>query len=101
MTGKEIQQTLEKQTVVTLAPDGFAALLESAITVREGDTRMSGWIRIFESDGAVLLQEETPKGEILLRKMVSIQDAEVLLKSRLDTYERMWDGCGCKIDYYA
>jgi len=33
--------------------------------------------------------------------MNSLKEAEDFVKDRLDFYERKWDGCGCKIDYYS
>jgi hypothetical protein len=101
MTSRELLRAFENKTAVTLDLEGHTGLLESAILVREEDTRMSGWIRILEWDGVVLIQEETRGGEILVRKMATLEDADTFVKDRLDTYERMWDGCGCKVDYYA
>ena len=52
-------------------------------------------------DGRILVQEETPEREVLVRKLASIDAANGLVDGRLADYERMWDGCGCKIDYFA
>ncbi len=51
-------------------------------------------------DGYSLVQEETPDGQILLRRLGSREAAEEFVEDRLATYERMWDGCGCKVDYH-
>ena len=41
-----------------------------------------------------------PDGNALARRMPSIEDATDFVNDRLGTYERMWDGCGCKINYF-
>lgn len=66
----------------------------------EKDTLISGYIRIFMHKKYYFFQETTPKGEILIRKFLDQVDAESLIEKRLNIYEKMWDGCGCKIDYY-
>ena len=52
----------------------------------------------FEDD--LILQEKTTKGEYLIRYLKTKKEAEELIKARLKIYEKMWDGCGCKVDYY-
>jgi uncharacterized lipoprotein YehR (DUF1307 family) len=51
-------------------------------------------------DGDLLLQEKTTKDEFLIRRMKSKEEAEELIKHRLEIYNRMWDGCGCRVNYY-
>jgi len=36
-----------------------------------------------------------------VRRLGGEDEARAFIRDRLDTYDRMWDGCGCKIDYYA
>jgi hypothetical protein len=57
-------------------------------------------IRILSVDGTILIQEETPDREVLARAMATREDANTFVNKRLEIYERMWDGCGCKIDYF-
>ncbi len=47
-----------------------------------------------------MVQETTDKGKIVLRRFDSDGEAFRFVADRLDTYERMWDGCGCRIDYF-
>ena len=82
-----------------LSPDELAGLLEAAELVREEDTCISGMIRIILLRNTVLVQEETPDREIVVRIRPTREAAEEFVDRRLETYERMWDGCGCKVDY--
>lgn len=77
----------------------LAMLLETAEIVRDADTLMADRIRILTIEGVILVQERTPQREILVRRLDSREAAHRLVDDRLATYERMWDGCGCKIDY--
>ena len=67
----------------------------------EADTGLSDKIRILEKDDRYFIQETTNKNEILFRRMKNLTEAEELVKQRMEIYEKMWDGCGCKVDYYS
>lgn len=93
-------QRLSGGAIVELTAGELNVLLAAGEVVREDDTKISGTIRIVSVDGVVAVQEQTPKNVILIRALSSLQDAQRLVEERLDTYDRMWDGCGCKIDYF-
>jgi hypothetical protein len=98
---RELIEGLEEREVLSLGPGELPRLLEVAETIRAEDTRLAGWIRILSLDGRVLVQEETPDGEVLLRRLDSPTSAGQFVQRRLADYERMWDGCGCRIDYHG
>ena len=75
-------------------------LKDSLILVLEEDTLISGFIRIFKYNDFFIFQEKTPKNEIIIRKFNNSLKAKNLLNQRLEVYEKMWNGCGCKINYY-
>lgn len=75
-------------------------LLKDAEILREENTYLSDHIRLLKYNDILFIQEITFKKEVLLRKMDSMKDADSFIQERLDYYERKWDGCGCKIDYY-
>lgn len=75
-------------------------VLKDAEILREENTYLSDHIRLLIYNDILFIQEITFKKEVLLRKMDSMKDADSFIQERLDYYERKWDGCGCKIDYY-
>ena len=85
---------------VSLGDQAPADLLERAIVLREDDTLISGMIRVLELDAAMLVQEQTPEGQVLVRAFESREAADAFVDDRLATYDRMWDGCGCKVRYF-
>jgi hypothetical protein len=81
--------------------DELRELMDAAAVLREDDTHIAGWIRILALGDSILAQEETPSGEVLVRRMPSRESAGRFVDLRMQSYERMWDGCGCKVDYHA
>ncbi|GIK23413.1 MAG: hypothetical protein PHY57_13465 [Ignavibacterium sp.] len=75
-------------------------VLKDAEILREENTYLSDHIRLLKYNDILFIQEITFNKEVLLRKMDSMKDADSFIQERLDYYERKWDGCGCKIDYY-
>jgi hypothetical protein len=100
MQAREVIEQLERQAVITLDGDDLSALLDNLTTIRADDTCVAGFIRILQFEGHYVVQEQTPEEEVLVRRLESRQVAERFVEHRLRTYERMWDGCGCKIDYH-
>jgi hypothetical protein len=100
VNGHELVARLESQDPIPVDRETLLGLLEAAEILRQDNTCVAGWIRILSVDGAILVQEETPEGNALARRLPSIEDANRFVDDRLGTYERMWDGCGCKINYF-
>jgi hypothetical protein len=87
---------------VTLDERELEALLGHARRLRDVDAGLWGTIRLLELDpgSLVLVQEQSDKHELLVRRFADRAAAEAFIEARLATYERMWDGCGCRVDYY-
>ncbi|MGA9751774.1 MAG: hypothetical protein WBS54_08290 [Acidobacteriota bacterium] len=101
MTDESLLDELGRSPVVQISAEDLARLLKAGELLREEQTGMGGPLRLLVWSGRLLFQEETPERAILLRSLPSKEAAEHLLQSRLATYERMWDGCGCHIDYFG
>lgn len=65
------------------------------------DTFISDKIRILQFEDSIYFQEMSNRSEFLIRKMNDLNTANELLRKRMEIYEKMWDGCGCKVDYYS
>ncbi len=77
------------------------ALLEESEILAENDTLISDKIRLLKFDNNLFIQEKSDRDEYLIRKINSAEEADEFIKSRMEIYDRMWDGCGCKVDYYS
>jgi len=97
----ELLSRLREAKPIELTREELAGLLAEARLLREEDTRLSGPIRLLEVDRRVLVQEQSFDGRLALRVVSSVEAGQAFLKDRLASYERMWDGCGCKVDHFA
>ncbi len=100
MNISELMTELSSSDSMAIDRETLAGLLEAAEVLRQDDTCIAGMIRILSVGGAILVQEETPDREVLTRGMATREGADTFVNDRLEIYERMWDGCGCKINYF-
>ncbi len=100
MEAKEIFNKALNSNYLIIEEDDLKSVLENSEIIRTEDTHLSDFIRLIKYGNNLFVQEVTFKKEIIIRRMNSIEDADKFIQERLDFYERKWDGCGCKIDYY-
>ena len=100
MEAREIFNKALKTNYLIIEEDELELALDHSEILRVEDTYLSDFIRIIKYDEKLFVQETTFKKEIIIRKMDSMKEVDYFVKERLDFYERKWDGCGCKIDYY-
>ena len=87
-------------TIVT--PEEAATLRERCAVVRTEDTRFNGLIHVLRTDDdELILAEQTLDRQPVIRRVESLAEAEEIIRSRLEIYDRMWDGCGCKVDFFG
>ena len=91
---------LNNKKVVLLPPSKLKDLMNHFEIIKEIETFVSGKIRILKFDQMYYVQELTAKDEAAVRKMNSKEEAENFVNERMIIYEKMWDGCGCKVNYY-
>jgi hypothetical protein len=101
MEAKEIFIKALNTNYLIIEEADLKTVLDNSEVIRIEDTHLSDFIRLIKFDGILFIQELSLKSEIILRKINSLADADKFVQQRLDFYERKWDGCGCKIDYYA
>lgn len=100
MNPERIISSLKKKKYLIISKDDLDDLLSQSEILIEENTFISDKIRLLKIDGDLILQERTTNDEFLIRRMKSKEEAEELIKQRLEIYNRMWDGCGCRIHYY-
>lgn len=100
MDASEIFNKAHNTNYLIIDEGELKTVLDNSEIIRVKDTYLSDFIRVLKYDEKLFVQETTFKKEILIRKMDSMKDADFFVQERLDFYERKWDGCGCKIDYY-
>ncbi len=56
---------------------------------------------LIQADETIAAVERPSDTVRVVRPLPSSEAAAEFVRERLAQYERMWDGCGCRIDYYA
>jgi len=97
---QELEQRLARGEIVRLATPAWEALAEFFTVRAQHDTTVSGLLHIIEREGRTAAVEEPTRLERVVRPLGDGQAVDAFVAKRLATYERMWDGCGCKVNYY-
>ena len=100
MNINKIIATAKNKKYLEISETDLNELLTNSELIIEENTYISDNIRLLKINNDLILQEKTTKGENLIRYIKTKKEAEELIKARLEIYEKMWDGCGCKVDYY-
>jgi hypothetical protein len=91
----------QSNPIVFLPAEKLPALLSASKIILEEDTLLSDYIRILLIKNSFIVQEKSPKNEIILRRFPDETTARNFVLERMEIYDKMWDGCGCKVSYYS
>jgi len=102
MTAKYLLDSIAKKKILILPENKLDQILniKGLKISREDNTYVCNQIRILELNEKILTLEFTLNHELSIRKFDNLKEAEEFVNDRLETYDKMWDGCGCKVDYY-
>lgn len=101
MNSQELIQQLKQGRVAALTTDEWDALAGEAEVLERHSTFIAGDLLIVKLGQTLAAVEQPSPTERVVRMLRGQSEAEGFVRQRLEEYERMWDGCGCKIDYYA
>jgi hypothetical protein len=93
--------SVKKIKYLIISEEELDELLSTSELLVEENTYMSDKIRLLKYRDQLILQEKTTRDEYIIRSMNTKEDAEKFINERLEVYNRMWDGCGCKVEYYS
>ena len=99
MDAQTLMDRLETGATVLLSCDEWDALRNTFEVIEEHDTRLSGMLRLVRSPAGLAAVEQPGPDQRVVRPLADMTAARAFVTDRLETYDRMWDGCGCKIDY--
>lgn len=85
---------------VPLSAEEWDALAPSFHEVERHNTHLAGDLIIVQV-GEERLAVEAPSREARVARLLGGPDeARAFVEKRMEEYERMWDGCGVKVEYY-
>jgi hypothetical protein len=97
---KELISRAKKKAYLKINEKDLELLLSKCKVVEEKDTLISGKLRLLSFQNNLFTQEQSDKGELLIRFMTNKEEAKEFIDERMETYDKMWDGCGCRVHYY-
>lgn len=100
MTVEELNSRLDAERIVPIPAAEWAELADGFEEVERHDTGVAGDLLIVRGELGLAAVEQPSPGERVVRQLSHLEEARRFVRRRLDEYERMWDGCGCKIDYH-
>ncbi len=96
MTADELERRLRSERIVP-----WAELADEFEEMQRHDTLVAGQLLIVRGEAGLAAVEQPSPDERVIRLLSDEEQAHRFVADRLEQYERMWDGCGCKVDYYA
>jgi len=101
MTIDELNQRLEAAGLVVVSAAEWARLATELVEVERHPTYIAGDLIIVRGPGGLAAVEQPGPQERVVRHLRDLDEVRRFVARRLEQYERMWDGCGCKVDYHA
>ena len=99
MNYSEIIKNLEIKNIIRIEKKTYEQSNNNDKCVKEVDTNFAGKICLLKAENKLIAREEDGKGSIYFRLMKDEEDFDAFTQDRLVIYDRMWDGCGCKVVY--
>lgn len=95
-----ILERLKEKNVAQITNEEASEILGSFTVEKEYETGIVGPIKILQGEdkSKKVILEEDAKGNNFIR-FIHPQDVEEFLGERQSIYDKMWDGCGCKVFY--
>lgn len=100
MSADELRLRLRETRIVPLSAEEWTGLAPAFDEIERHDTRLAGELVIFEDEGVFFAVEEPSRDHRVIRRLESEEEVRAFVTKRFEEYERMWDGCGCKVEYY-
>ena len=100
MTLEEFKKRLALGGTVPLSAREWEAFAAEFPVVERHDTQLAGELLIVRAGGDLAAVESPSRGARVARLLGGPPEADAFVRKRLEDYERMWDGCGVKVDYF-
>jgi hypothetical protein len=100
VTAEDFLAKIESGGTVPLSREEWEALAPVFPEIERHNTQLAGDLLIVRSGGSLVAIEQPSRDSRVARLLGSQEKARAFVERRLEEYERMWDGCGVKIEYY-
>jgi hypothetical protein len=101
MTAEGLMDRLSGGGTVPLTAEEWEGVAEAFPVEERFQTQLAGELLIVKVGEKLAAVEAPSKGARVARLLGGPDDARAFVAKRMDEYERMWDGCGVKVDYFG
>lgn len=98
---QDLLATLAAGQVARLSSDEWTAVANAFPEMARHGTGLAGDLVIVQVAGGLAAVEAPTDRERAIRYLGDADAARRFVVDRLAQYERMWEGCGCRIDYFG
>ena len=98
---KTLERRLGAGEIVRLSKAQWGRFAVRFEVIERHDTRLAGDLLLVRRDRLWAAVERPAPGKRVMRPLNDRQSARAFVAERLALYDRVWDGCGCKIDYFS
>ena len=100
MTVEDFREKVGAGGTVPLSADEWTEISASFPEVERHHTQLAGDLIIVDMAGQMVAVESPSRDARVARLLGGAEEARAFVERRMEEYERMWDGCGVKVDYY-
>ena len=100
MTLEDFKKRLSLGGTVPLSDREWTDLSEHFPVEERHQTQLAGELLVISFGGGLAAVEAPSRNSRVARYLGGPEDARAFVARRLEEYERMWDGCGVKVDYF-
>lgn len=100
MTEEEFRERIEAGGTVPLSREEWESVAETFEVVERHNTQLAGDLLIIRVGNALAALESPSRDARVARLLGGEEEVRAFVQKRLEEYERMWDGCGVKVEYF-
>lgn len=100
-TAPDLIKRLLDESIVVLERNEWEAVADQFEETERHSTFIAGDLVIVRVDSMFAAVEQPDSKKRVLRLLRTNDEVRNFVEQRKEEYERMWDGCGCKVDYYS
>ena len=100
MTIDEFKRRLVLGGTIPLSAREWESFSQHFPVEERHQTQLAGELLIIRFGGDLAAVESPSRGARVARLLGGAVEARTFVERRMEEYERMWDGCGVKVDYF-
>jgi len=100
MNVEELKERIRRGGTVPLSATEWEEVSGHFPVAERHQTQLAGELLLVRMGEDLVALEAPSRDARVARLLGSPEEARAFVARRMEEYERMWDGCGVKVDYY-